>query len=604
MWDIIPGGRPRRAARGPQLLVLAVAALLLALGLTSGTTAPSVPTALSVDPPAGVESAPSGDASLTAVAGEPAAPATPAAAAPSVATGAVPATAPAAPPAANAGEPPTPAGEPPRGEDVPGEWIVQLEEGEQAEAVASEHASEQGAEVHEVYTAALDGYSAHMSDEDAVAVAADPRVASVTRDRLFHTTAQTTPPGIPRSKALGIAAKVSGAVDVNADIAVLDTGIDPNHPDLNYRAGKNCISSSSAPTDGNGHGTHVAGSAAARNNGDYVVGIAPGARVWAVKVLDSNGSGTTSQIVCGINWVAANAATIEVATMSLGGGGKDSSCGGGDSMKNAICNLVNSKGVPVTVAAGNEGGNAANHVPAAYDEVITVSAYSDFDGKPGALASGRCSEQDDTFAYFSNYGADVDITAPGVCVLSTRRGGGTATMSGTSMATPHVAGAVAAYMAKYGKVSPATVKSALQNNGTLDWTGDKDSLREKALSLAFLGGTGLTSGSTTPTTAAPTTTTTTAGPTTTTTPPSSGINLTATVGTWDGGKSKTFLTWTGTTATNIDVFRNGARLFTTANDGGQNDKFDTKLPSGTQYTYKVCNAGTTVCSASKTVTFP
>jgi subtilisin family serine protease len=517
-----------------------------------------------------------------------------------------------APPSPNAGQPPTIAGEPPNGEDVPGEWIVQLKDGEPADAVAAEHASEQGADVHQVYTAAIDGYSAHMSDDDAVAVAADPRVASVTRDRLFHATVtpQTTPPGIPRSKAVGIATAVSGATEVNADIAVLDTGIDPNHPDLNYRAGKNCIGSS-APTDDHGHGTHVAGTAAARNNGNDVVGVAPGARVWAVKVLDSGGSGTTSQIVCGINWVAENSSVIEVATMSLGGGGSDSSCGGRDSMKNAICNLVNTRGVPVTVAAGNEGGNAANHVPAAYDEAITVSAYSDFDGKPGALGGSMCSDQDDTFAYFSNYGADVDITAPGVCVLSTRRGGNTTTMSGTSMATPHVAGAVAAYMAKFGKVAPATVKTAIQNGGTLDWSGDRDSIKEKALNLGFLGGTGLVSGGSTPTTTSPSATTTTTRPpttTTTTTPPSSGsVTLTAVAGTWESGtKSKTSLTWSGSGAagTELRMHRGDGFTLLIANDGFYNDKFATKLPSGTVHTYRVCTtASTPVCSPTRSVTF-
>jgi subtilisin family serine protease len=605
-----------------------VLAVIVALALTSGGGTPSLPAALSADPPAGVESAPGSNGSEAALAADDdgAEPGVPAPGAKGPAPKA-------ARPAASAGQPPTPAGQPPKGEDVPEEWIVQLNDGESADAVAAEHAEEQDAEVHEVYTAALDGYSARMTDEEALAVAADPRVASVTRDRVFHATAQTTPPGIPRSNAIGIANAVSGATDVNADIAVLDTGVSSSHADLNYRAGKNCISSSSAPTDNNGHGTHVAGSAAARNNGDHVVGVAPGARVWSVKVLDSSGSGTTSQIVCGLNWVAQNAGTIEVATMSLGGGGSDdNNCGNSnnDSMHKAICNLVNGAGVPVTVAAGNEGRNASGHVPASYNEVITVSAYSDFDGKPGGQASGRCSEQDDTFAYFSNYGADVDITAPGVCILSTSRGGGTTTMSGTSMATPHVAGAVAAYMAKFGKVSPATVKTALLNGGTLDWSGDRDSTKEKALNLGFLGGTGLISGTSTPTTttppttAAPTTTTpTTTTPTTTTptttTPPttvaptttttsaggSSPISFTVVATTWDSGtKSKARVDWSNAPGAEIDVYRNGVFRTTATNDGNWGDQFSTKLPSGTQYRYKLCHLGTQICTAEKTVTFP
>ena len=493
------------------------------------------------------------------------------------------------------GNPPTPAGQPPKSEDIPNEWIVQLRAGQPANQVAAEHAADQDAEIKDVYTAAIDGYSARMSDEQALEIAADPRVASVTRERVFHATDQATPPGIPRSKALGIAPAVSGGTEVDADIAVLDTGIDPSHSDLNYRAGKNCISNTKEPADDDGHGTHVAGSAAARDNGSDVVGIAPGARVWSVKVLDATGSGTTSQIVCGLNWVVQNAGTIEVATMSLGGDGSDGSCGS-DPMHNAICSVVNA-GVPITVAAGNDGDNAANHVPAAYDEVITVSAYSDFDGKPGGLASSRCSEQDDSFAYFSNFGADVDITAPGVCILSTKKGGGTQTMSGTSMATPHVAGAIAAYMAKFGKVSPGAAKSALQDNGTTDWTGDRDSFKEKAFNLGFLGGTGLVSGGGT--------TTTTPGPTTTTAP--GAITVTLTPGTYDSGtKSKVKVTWSGATSSTVDIWRGATRVKSgTANDGVHTDKLGVKQPSNSQLTYKVCNAGsTTACSAPKTVTFP
>ena len=193
--------------------------------------------------------------------------------------------------------------------------------------------------------------------------------------------------------------------------------------------------------DLNGHGTHAAGTVcAAKDNNSGVVGVAPGAGLWAVRVLNSQGWGTWSSIMCGIDWVTARAGTIEVANMSLGGDGAEGSCTDGG-LHQAICASV-ATGVTYVVAAGNSAADARYFVPASYDEVITVSAIADFDGKPGGTGAPTCQTGfDDTFASFSNYGQDVDLTAPGVCVLSTYRGNTTATMSGTSMASPHVAGA-------------------------------------------------------------------------------------------------------------------------------------------------------------------
>jgi subtilisin family serine protease len=274
------------------------------------------------------------------------------------------------------------------------------------------------------------------------------------------------------------------------DVAVIDTGIDLDHPDLNvYTAGaKNCSSGTSAD-DGNGHGTHVSGTIGALDNATGVVGMAPGARVWPVRVLNNRGSGTWSDIVCGIDYVTAHASQIEVANMSLGGTGTDDgNCGrsNNDAMHTAICNAV-AAGVTFVVAAGNETDDAANHVPAAYDEVITVSALADFNGLPGGGAAATCrSDVDDTFASFSNYGADVDIIAPGVCINSTWKGGGYNTISGTSMASPHVAGGAALYKANNPGASPAQVKSALQAAGTTDWNNadDHDSTKERLLNVS------------------------------------------------------------------------------------------------------------------------
>jgi subtilisin len=201
----------------------------------------------------------------------------------------------------------------------------------------------------------------------------------------------------------------NGSGEVNVDIAVIDTGIDLDHPDLNARNGTNCVSPGAPAEDDHGHGTHVAGTAAARDNDSGVVGVAPGARVWAVKVLNAAGSGTTSQIVCGIDWVTANARTgagIEVANMSLGGQslfGSFSTCSSTwDPMHPAICRSVNA-GVTYAVAAGNSAANSNSFVPATYAEVITVSALADFNGQPGGGAAATCrADEDDTFANFSN----------------------------------------------------------------------------------------------------------------------------------------------------------------------------------------------------------
>jgi subtilisin len=315
-------------------------------------------------------------------------------------------------------------------------------------------------------------------------------VAAVVVDQTFRVSAQTLPTGINRVDGeLSSTVSGNGSGVVNVDIAVIDTGIDLDHPDLDAQHGKNCVSPGAQAEDDNGHGTHVAGTAAARDNGIGVVGVAPGARVWAVKVLNAAGSGTTSQVVCGIDWVTANAGTIEVANMSLGGSnplGSLSTCSSTwDPMHPAICRSVQA-GVTYAVAAGNSAANANDFVPATYPQVITVSALADFNGRPGGRAPATCrADEDDTFADFSNYGGDVDLIAPGVCILSTYLGGGYATFSGTSMASPHVAGAAGLYKSTNPGASPNAVKRALQRAGNLSWNDadDPDSTKERLLNV-------------------------------------------------------------------------------------------------------------------------
>jgi subtilisin len=368
------------------------------------------------------------------------------------------------------------------GDVVPGAWIVTLAPGASPDDVAADHGRRLGASVDHVFRSALRGYAARMSAGAAAKAAADPRVEAVIPDRYVSIDAkpsgqppQTVPTGVRR---IGAVTTVDGETTFKgpgSPVAVIDTGIDTTHSDLNVAGGYNCTTTSRAAyKDGNGHGTHVAGTIGAKNNGIGVVGVAPNTPMYAVRVLNNAGSGTWTSVICGIDWVTANAASlgIKVANMSLGGGGSDTGCDD-NGLNEAICNSV-AAGVTFVVAAGNETDDAARHVPAAYDQVITVSALADSDGAPGGTwPSSACrSDQEDTLADFSNFGTDVDLIAPGVCITSTWKGGGYSTISGTSMASPHVAGAAALYIQRFTGSSPATVRDNLRALGNGDWTGD------------------------------------------------------------------------------------------------------------------------------------
>lgn len=380
-------------------------------------------------------------------------------------------------------------------------YIVVLKDGVDSQKVAVEHATTNGFNVPFVYKAALKGYAAPMSESVVRLLKSDSRVLFISEDRKVHTTAQTLPTGVDRIEADKSSTKSgdgTGSVDVG--VAIIDTGINKSHPDLNVVDGKSCVLGSLGNyNDQNGHGTHVAGTVAAKDNGDGVVGVAPGAKLYAVRVLDATGSGMTSQVICGIEWVTANAASkgIKVANMSLGSAGEDDgNCGmtNNDAMHMAICNSVKA-GVTYVVAAGNEGVDMAASTPAAYDEVLTVTAIADFNGQPGGGAASTCrADVDDTAAEFSNYALlesdkQHTIAAPGTCINSTWLTGlvgtpisvpslpdpglpvstntsGYNTISGTSMASPHVAGAVALCIASGGcaNMTPKQIMDKLRND--------------------------------------------------------------------------------------------------------------------------------------------
>lgn len=347
--------------------------------------------------------------------------------------------------------------------------------------------------VHEQYSHALFGFAADIPSARLAQVRNDPRVAFVEANQIWSIAQQSLPTGIPRIFANGNTnLDIDGVEDlrVNVDIAIIDSGI-ASHSDLRIAGHVNCVASSpntrrcstSSPIDGNGHGTHVAGTAGARDNGFGVVGVAPGARLWGVRVLNNQGSGYTNWIIAGIDWVAANSATIEVANMSLGCNNCQSSA-----QDLAISNAI-ARGVVFVVAAGNSDINAATFSPANHPDVITVSALADFNGLPGGGAAATCrSDIDDTLANFSNFGAVVEIAAPGVCIRSTWPGGGYNTISGTSMAAPHVAGA-AALLASRNNPSTRTdvlnISATLRNTGNFNWTDDSgDGIKEPLLDVS------------------------------------------------------------------------------------------------------------------------
>ncbi|MFE9374770.1 S8 family serine peptidase [Streptomyces sp. NPDC006711] len=333
---------------------------------------------------------------------------------------------------------------------VDGSYIVLLDKSASADA-KRKLAKEYGGELKRDYSSSLNGFSAAgLSETEAKRLAADPAVGKVVQNKKFHIDeTQTNPPswGLDRIDQTGTAGDGAytypAAAGQGVTAYVIDTGVRISHQDFGGRAsyGFNAVDNNDKADDGNGHGTHVAGTIAGTAHG-----VAKKAKIVAVRVLDDNGSGSTDQVVAGIDWVTKNHQGPSVANLSLGGTADPA-------LDEAVQKAIAS-GVTFGVAAGNESADAGNSSPSRVKEAITVAS----------------STKDDQQSSFSNFGSVVDLYAPGSDITSDWNTSDTATntISGTSMATPHVVGAAAVYLAGHKDAAPAQVSDALTKGATPD----------------------------------------------------------------------------------------------------------------------------------------
>ncbi|MEU4659383.1 S8 family peptidase [Streptomyces sp. NPDC023723] len=315
-------------------------------------------------------------------------------------------------------------------------------------AAGKDVVEEYGGTVKKTYRSALNGYTATLSATEAARLAADPAVASVEQNQrvaLADTTQSSAPWGLDRvdQTSLPLSGTYTYPDTAGSGVTayVIDTGVRITHSDISGRAsyGYDAVDGDTTASDGNGHGTHVATTIAGTT-----YGIAKKAKIVAVRVLDNSGSGTTAGVIEGIDWVTDNHSGPSVANMSLGGGASST-------LDTAVRNSIAS-GVTYAIAAGNSAANASSYSPARVTEAITVGATTSTDAR----------------ASYSNYGSVLDIFAPGSSITAGWYTSDTATntISGTSMATPHVAGAAAVYLAGHTSATPAQVSSALTAGAT------------------------------------------------------------------------------------------------------------------------------------------
>ncbi|MGW6462218.1 S8 family serine peptidase, partial [Streptomyces sp. NPDC055078] len=326
---------------------------------------------------------------------------------------------------------------------IPGSFVVMLDQQTDKRSLAKKY----GGKVSRTYDSAVNGFTTTgLTPTQAKRLAAHPAVAHVVQNKTFRINAvQTNPPSWGLDRIDQTATKgdarynypSGGGLGVTA--YVIDTGVRVSHPDFGGRAshGFDAIGKDLVANDENGHGTHVAATIAGTR-----YGVAKKAKIVAVRVLDAQGSGTTEQVVAGIDWVTKNRKGPAVANMSLGG---DADIALDRAVRKAIAS-----GVTFGVAAGNESSDAGLVSPARVKEAITVASSTQKDAQSG----------------FSNFGRSVDLYAPGSAITSAWNDGRTKTISGTSMASPHVVGAAAVYLAGHPGATPAQISRALVAGAT------------------------------------------------------------------------------------------------------------------------------------------
>jgi subtilisin family serine protease len=375
-------------------------------------------------------------------------------------------------------------------EQIPFQYIIELKNNvvDDPKLIADKYNS-RGAELVYVFKHAFKGLTLRIMDDVLFKeLANDPNVLSIEPDQEGHIASssitqgtsfdqkslQTIPTGLGRvdefienenQSEVGSVRNMSllsSTSNINADIAIIDTGISNSHPDLNVYRSKTFVENTTSANDDNGHGSHVAGTAAAIDNSLGVIGIAPGARLWALKVCDIRGDCPVSSQIRALDYVIEHSQEIDVVNLSIENNKS--------SLLNKAIEKAVSMGVTIVAAAGNSAIDASSTSPASAREVIAVSAIADSDGRCGGLGRVTFAGRDDTFANYSNFGPSIDISAPGTEIFSTFIKDEYGLESGTSMAAPHVTGYSALYKAEYPLATPLEIKNALINAASLPST--------------------------------------------------------------------------------------------------------------------------------------
>ena len=460
-------------------------------------------------------------------------------------------------------------------EFVPGKYIVVLNEStisfrrtedyESVQAGMRMYANEftsgfgvENAKVDRVYGNLFSGFTVELNPEQLRAVESDPRVKYVEQDGYMYATQTQSNAtwGLDRIDQVSLPLDKSytyNSTGTGVTAYIIDTGILTSHNEFGGRAQRGFDAFGGTSEDCNGHGTHVAGTV-----GGEVYGVAKNVNLVAVRVLNCSGSGTFSGVIAGMDWVASNASGPSVANMSLGGGASTS-------VNDAVNRMYNA-GVPVMVAAGNSNANACNYSPSSAPNAYTVGS----------------STSNDSRSSFSNYGSCVDIFAPGSSITAAWYTSNTSTntISGTSMASPHVAGVAALYLETNPSASAQQVYDFISANSSKSKvTNSLTTNNHLVYSLGTDGGDGGDGGGG---------------------EDPSGITLSG-QGSKVQGRWRATLSWAGAASSQVDIYRDGTKIATVNNSGSYTDQ--TSFRGGGSLTYKVCEAGSSTCSSEITVQF-